>query len=165
MVFNCLAFFIRSSTERANTPFGTSIPTSTTGVDTKISMIHSDGTERFTTLDGEKYGKNSVIDSLKGGSYSEGIVIDSSEVSALTSKNERIVACTKASKILNGGVLIQINFDKKSSVQDIKKSIEKAASLLPSFKPIKKVSLCGDCGYKDEKSVEKCPNCKSQFII
>ena len=135
------------------------------GVDTKISMIHSDGTERFTTLDGEKYGKNSVIDSLKGGSYCEGIVIDSSEVSALTSKNERIVACTKASKILNGGVLIHINFDKKSSVQDIKKSIEKAASLLPSFKPIKKVSLCGDCGYKDEKSVEKCPNCKSQFII
>ena len=135
------------------------------GVDTTISLIHSDGTERFTTLDGEKYGKNSVIDSLKGGFYSEGIVIDSSEVGTLTPKNEKVIECTKLEKSVNGGLLTCLNFDKKSSISDIKKSIEKAASLFSSFKPIKKVTLCGDCGYKDEKLGEKCPNCKSQFII
>ena len=135
------------------------------GVDTTISLIHSDGTERFTTLDGEKYGKNSVIDSLKGGFYSEGIVIDSSEVETFTPKNEKVIECTKLEKSVNGGLLTCLNFDKKSSISDIKKSIEKAASLFSSFKPIKKVALCGDCGYKDEKLGEKCPNCKSQFII
>ena len=135
------------------------------GVDTTISLIHSDGTERFTTLDGEKYGKNSVIDSLKGGFYSEGIVIDSSEVDTLTPKNEKVIECTKLEKSVNGGLLTCLNFDKKSNISDIKKSIEKAASLFSSFKPIKKVALCGDCGYKDEKLGEKCPNCKSQFII
>ncbi len=135
------------------------------GVDTTISLIHSDGTERFTTLDGEKYGKNSVIDSLKGGFYSEGIVIDSSEVETFTPKNEKVIECTKLEKSVNGGLLTCLNFDKKSSTSDIKKSIEKAASLFSSFKPIKKVALCGDCGYKDEKLGEKCPNCKSQFII
>ena len=135
------------------------------GVDTTISLIHSDGTERFTTLDGEKYGKNSVIDSLEGGFYSEGIMIDSSEVDTLTPKNEKVIECTKLEKSVNGGLLTCLNFDKKSSISDIKKSIEKAASLFSSFKPIKKVTLCGDCGYKDEKLGEKCPNCKSQFII
>jgi len=135
------------------------------GVDTTISLIQSDGTERFTTLDGEKYGKNSVIDSLKGGFYSEGIVIDSSEVDTLTPKNEKVIECTKLEKSVNGGLLTCLNFDKKSNISDIKKSIEKAASLFSSFKPIKKVALCGDCGYKDEKLSEKCPNCKSQFII
>ena len=135
------------------------------GVDTTISLIHSDGTERFTTLDGEKYGKNSVIDSLKGGFYSEGIVIDSLDVNTLTPKNEKVIECTKLEKSVNGGLLTCLNFDKKSNISDIKKSIEKAASLFSSFKPIKKVALCGDCGYKDEKLGEKCPNCKSQFII
>ena len=135
------------------------------GVDTTISLIHSDGTERFTSLDGEKYGKNSVIDSLKGSFYSEGIVIDSSEVHTLTPKNEKVIECTKLEKSVNGGLLTCLNFDKKSNISDIKKSIEKAASLFSSFKPIKKVVLCGDCGYKDEKLGEKCPNCKSQFII
>ena len=135
------------------------------GVSTTISMIQNDGTERFTVLDGEKYGKNSVIDSLSGGFYSEGLVIDSSEIDTLTPKNEKIVECTKEGNTVNGGLLTRLNLDKKSKILDIKKSIEKTASLLTSFKPIKKVSLCGDCGYKDEKSVEKCPNCKSQFII
>jgi len=134
-------------------------------VDTTISLIHSDGTERFTTLDGEKYGKNAVIDSLKGGFYSEGIMFDSSEVETLSPKNEKVIECTKLEKSVNGGLLTCLNFDKKSNISDIKKSIEKAASLFSSFKPIKKVTLCGDCGYKDEKLGEKCPNCKSQFII
>ncbi len=128
-------------------------------------MVEVNGTERFPILDGEKYGKNSVVDSLKDGSYSEGLVIDSSEIDTLTPKNEKIMECTKIAKSLNGGLLTRLNFDKKSKIVDIKKSIEKASSLLSSFKPIKTVPICGDCGYKDEKLVEKCPNCKSQFIM
>ena len=135
------------------------------GVDTTISMVQVNGTERFLILDGEKYGKNSVVDSLKDGSYSEGLVIDSSEIDTLTPKNEKVIESTKIAKSLNGGLLTCLNFDKKSKIVDIKKAIEKASNLLSSFKPIKTVPICGDCGYKDEKLVDKCPNCKSQFIM
>ena len=104
------------------------------GVDTTISLIHSDGTERFTTLDGEKYGKNSVIDSLKGGFYSEGIVIDSSEVETFTPKNEKVIECTKLEKSVNGGLLTCLNFDKKSNEaiglrQNLEKSQNKIREL------------------------------------
>ena len=68
-------------------------------------------------------------------------------------------------KLLNGGLLTQIQFNKDTKVAEIKKTIEKAADLTTSFKPIKQVSICGNCGMKDEKMGEKCPNCKSPYII
>ena len=52
-----------------------------------------------------------------------------------------------------------------ASVDDIKKTIEKASVLTTSFKPIKQVPICGECGYKDEKLADKCPKCKSPYIV
>ena len=40
------------------------------GINVKIAMVDSDGISRFVTLDGEKYGKNSVIDMTDNGSVS-----------------------------------------------------------------------------------------------
>ena len=45
------------------------------------------------------------------------------------------------------------------------KVIEKTSSLISSFKPVMKVPICGNCGLKDEKLADKCPVCKSPFII
>jgi len=39
------------------------------GDDVKICMTESEGSTRFATLDGEKYGKNSVLQSLEGKPY------------------------------------------------------------------------------------------------
>jgi ribonucleoside-triphosphate reductase len=130
-----------------------------------ICMTESEGSARFATLDGEKYGKNSVLQSLEGKPYSEGISFDASDISQLSTKSESIVECNKIAKMLNGGLLTRIQFDKAAKVAEIKKIIEKASDLTNSFKPIKQVPICGNCGMKDEKLGDKCPNCKSPYII
>lgn len=135
------------------------------GDNVSICMTESEGSARFATLDGEKYGKNSVLQSLEGKPYSEGISFDASEIPELSIKSESIVECNKIAKMLNGGLLTRIQFDKSSKIAEIKKIIEKAADLTTSFKPIKQVPICGNCGMKDEKLGDKCPNCKSPYII
>ena len=135
------------------------------GDDVKICMTESDGSTRFATLDGEKYGKNSVLKTMETDSYSEGLVLDASEASGFTAKNDKISECNKLSKLLNGGLLVSLKIGKDSGTDDIKKALEKTAEFTPSFRPVKAVPICGECGFKDEKLSEKCPKCKSPYII
>ncbi|MEC4849226.1 MAG: anaerobic ribonucleoside-triphosphate reductase [Nitrosarchaeum sp.] len=130
-----------------------------------ISMIETEGSSRFANLDGEKYGKNSALNSMDSDSYSQGIVLKASEISDYTTKTEIITECTRLSKLLNGGLLVTLDIDQNATQADIKKSIEKASELTSSFKPVKKVALCGECGFKDEPFVDKCPKCKSSYVI
>ena len=130
-----------------------------------ISMIETEGSSRFANLDGEKYGKNSALNSMDSDSYSQGIVLNASEIGDYTSKTEIISECNRLSKLLNGGLLVRLDIDQNATQADIKKSIEKAAELTSSFKPVKKVALCGECGFKDEPFVDKCPKCKSSYVI
>ena len=130
-----------------------------------ICMIETEGSSRFANLDGEKYGKNSALNSMDSDSYSEGIVINASEISDYTNKSEPISECNKLSKLLNGGLLVTLQIDKDTKPDQIKNSIEKASELTPSFKPIKKTSICGECGFKDEPFEDKCPKCKSPYVV
>jgi len=130
-----------------------------------VTMTESEGTARFGSLDGDKYGKMSVLKSLEGENYSEGVVIESSELDSMGIKAEKIVETNKTAKILNGGLLVRLRFDKESKTDDIKKSIEKAGDLVASFRPSKDVPICGNCGFKDEKIFDKCPACKSPYIL
>ena len=130
-----------------------------------ICMTETESSTRFASLDGEKYGKNSSLNSMEGDSYSDGIVINASEVSDLTLKSDPITECNKLSKSLNGGLFVTLNIDKDAKVADIKKSIEKTSQLTPSFKPVKSIAICGECGFKDEPFEDKCPKCKSPYVI
>ncbi|HEX9846525.1 MAG TPA: anaerobic ribonucleoside-triphosphate reductase [Candidatus Nitrosotenuis sp.] len=130
-----------------------------------VAMTESDGTSRFGTLDGEKYGKMSVLRSLDGATYSEGVVLASLELDSMNAKAEKIVEANKTSKLLNGGLLVKLQFEKESKVEDIKKALEKAGDLVGAFRPSKEVPICGNCGFKDEKLFEKCPICKSPYVI
>jgi len=130
-----------------------------------ICMTESEASNRFAVLDGEKYGKMSVLKSLEGENYSEGILFDASEILDLTSTSDKVIECNKMAKILDGGLLTQIRIKNDTKSDEIKKIIEKACDLTTSFKPIKQVAICGNCGLKDEKLGEKCPKCKSSFII
>ncbi|MFZ9006057.1 MAG: anaerobic ribonucleoside-triphosphate reductase [Nitrosopumilaceae archaeon] len=129
-----------------------------------ISMTETDGSKRFATLDGEKYGKNSALNS-ESDSYSQGVVLNASEVADFTNKSEEITECNKLSKILNGGLSVALQIDDNAQVADIKKSIEKTAELTNSFTPAKSIAICGECGFKDEPFTEKCPKCKSPYIV
>lgn len=128
-------------------------------------MIETEGSSRFANLDGEKYGKNSALNSMDSDSYSQGIVLNASEIGDYTSKTEIISECNKLSKLLNGGLLVRLDIDQNATQLRYQKSIEKAAELTSSFKPVKKVALCGECGFKDEPFVDKCPKCKSSYVI
>ncbi len=130
-----------------------------------VTMTESDGTPRFGSLDGEKYGKMSVNRSLDGENYSEGVVLNASELGSMSVKTDKIVEANKMAKILNGGLLIQLKFEKDAKIEEIKKSIEKAGDLVGSFRPLKEVPICGNCGFKDEKLFDKCPLCKSPYIV
>jgi ribonucleoside-triphosphate reductase len=134
-------------------------------VNVTIAMVDSDGISRFVTLDSEKYGKNSVQDATPSGSYSQGLSIDLLKLKDLTPKNALILESNKIANALNGGLLLKINFAKKPKSTEIKNVIEKFAVLTSSFKPIVHAPVCGNCGYKDEKLVDKCPTCKSQYIL
>ena len=134
-------------------------------VNVTIAMVDSDGISRFVTLDSEKYGKNSVQDSTSSGSYSQGLSINPSKLEDLTPKNASMLESNNIAKALNGGLLLKINFAKKPKSTEIKAVIEKFAVLTSSFKPIVHAPVCGNCGYKDEKLVDKCPTCKSQYIL
>jgi len=135
------------------------------GINIIVSMTESDGSERFITLDAEKYGKNSVQQITDTETYSQGIVLDIDKISSLTGKSAEITECNKISKILNGGLLLQIAIPKGTKVDEIKKVIEKGVSITSSFKPVMQVPICGNCGFKDEKLGDKCPTCKSTYII
>ena len=107
------------------------------GIDVSIAMVDSDELTRFVTLDSEKYGKNSIMDVLEGDLYSQGLELNAAELDKSTAKTEIISEYNKISKTLDGGLLIKLPFDAKAKDADIKKTIEKASSLISSFKPIK----------------------------
>ena len=130
-----------------------------------ISMTETESSARFVTLDGEKYGKNSSLNSMDTNYYSQGIVVNASEVSNLTTKSEVIVECNKLSKALNGGLLVKLQIDKDAKVEDIKKALEKTSVLTTSFKPIRPTAICGECGFKDKPFDDKCPKCKSPYVV
>ena len=130
-----------------------------------ICMTETDSSSRFAKLDGEKYGKNSALNSMDGDSYSEGLVINASDVSEFTAKSDPISECTKLGKLLNGGLNVSLQFENDVKHEEIKKSIEKAADLTSIFKPVKDIAICGECGYKNEPFTDKCPKCKSPYII
>ena len=135
------------------------------GIDVIVGMTDSDGSERFISLDGEKYGKNSVQEITDDEIYSQGIAFDIDTLSNLTGKSQEITECNKIGKILDGNLFVQIMMGKGTDADKIKKIIEKASSATNSFKPIMQVPTCGNCGFKDAKLAEKCPNCKSTYII
>ena len=135
------------------------------GTDVLVTMSKSDGSGRFISLDEEKYGKNSILKITENETYTEGVVIDASTLADLTIKSPQIVECNHMAKTLNGGLFTQVKIPNGSKITEIKKNIEKISSLTSSFKLIMRVPLCGNCGLKDQALVDKCPTCKSSYII
>jgi ribonucleoside-triphosphate reductase len=135
------------------------------GDNVTISITESDAASRFSALDGEKYGKMSVLQYVEGEYYSEGIVLDASEIEGMNQKTDKVVEANHMYKALNGGLLVQLKIPDNTDTTGIKKAIEKASELVSSFRPIRKVHICSNCGLKEEKITDKCPTCKSPYIL
>ena len=130
-----------------------------------ISLTETDSSARFSRLDGEKYGKASTMNAMEGSSYSCGMLLDSEKLDDYTAKTEPIAECNRLFRILNGGMLVLLGLDKNATIPEIKAAIEKAASLVPSFRPTKDVPICNECGFKGGPSGDRCPSCKSPYMI
>lgn len=130
-----------------------------------VSMVEAEGAARFTRLDEEKYGKNSVLNTMEGDFYSQGIVLDSTKLDDYSNKSEPILGYNKLFKLFNGGLLAVLNIDKNADIKAIKTCIEKTASLVPSFRVVKIVPICGECGFKNVSIEDKCPKCESPYIL
>ena len=135
------------------------------GMDVIVGMTDSDGSDRFISLDGEKYGKNAVQEIADNEVYSQGVEFDIDMLSNLTGKSTEITECNKMGKILDGNLFVQVMMGKGTGTDKIKKVIEKASNITNSFRPIMQVPTCGNCGFKNAKLADKCPNCKSTYII
>lgn len=130
-----------------------------------VCMTETEGSRRFAGLDGEKYGKNSALKSVDGDSYSQGMVLEASEIGQYTAKSEPVAECNRLSKLLNGGLLVRLNIGRDAGGEDVAGSIEKAAELVPCFRPVQPVTVCGECGFKEGPFADKCPKCKSPHLL
>lgn len=129
-----------------------------------VCMTDTDGSERFAEVDGEKYGKNSVLGSTDNRSYSQGVTINASEISQYSSRSEPISESNRFSRLFNGGLSITLQIDENAGYEDVKDSIEKTSELVSHFRPVKDVTMCYECGFKDEPFEDRCPRCNSRYI-
>ena len=128
-----------------------------------VCMIDTDSSARFAGLDGEKYGKNSVIGSPEDRSYSQGVTINASEIHQYTGRSEPISESNRFSRFLNGGVSITLQIDRDAGYETVKDSIEKMSELVSHFRPVKDIVMCNECGFKDEPFEDRCPRCNSRY--
>lgn len=136
-----------------------------TGDEILISMVESDATQRFLDLDGNKYGKNSVLNSSELESYSAGVTVSYPDLAKLNSKSDSVIETAKISDALGGSVLVALEIPEDSDSAVIKPAIETAAKLYSSFRPTMRVRICGACGHKGVRAGSKCPSCKSPCVI
>lgn len=135
------------------------------GDEVKICMVESESAARFAAFDNEKYGKNSTLNETDSDTYTQGVVLSAAQIGDLTAKSDEISHCNRLAKTLNGGLAVKLDISKDASTADIKKAIEDTSELVSSFTPAKPVSICGECGFKGEKIADKCPDCKSPYIL
>ena len=105
-------------------------------------MTNTDSSGRFAEMDGEKYGKNSVLGSTDNRSYSQGVTINASDIRQYTSRSEPISESNRLSRLFNGGLSITLQIDKNAGYGSVKESIEKMSELVSHFRPVKDVTMC-----------------------
>ena len=139
--------------------------TSKIGSEVAISLVRGGDPARFASADSEKHGKSEVFGEADVAPYSEGVVIRSDSLGSLTPRSDIVSLCTKLNKLLKGSLLVRVVLRRGMSSSQASEALAKAASLFSSFCPVVDVPLCGECGFKGDGFAEKCPKCKSSYIL
>ena len=121
-----------------------------------IAMVSDDSGVRFATLDSEKYGKLSLLQSQNTTSYSQGMTINGREI---LSDKASVQECMSIDRILNGGLAANLDVTDLSAAE-VKNAIEVAMEL-PFLRPRIKLAVCTICGQRSRASADKCEHCKS----
>jgi ribonucleoside-triphosphate reductase (formate) len=134
-----------------------------------IAMIHDDSATRFATLDSDKYGRISLLNSNQQNTitYSQGLTLNARELllSDNNKHNSVIRECTSIDNILNGGLSLILDVSELSSDIEVKNAIE-SASDLHFFRLVCRLLLCNTCGKRSStQSSERCEYCKSPYLL
>jgi ribonucleoside-triphosphate reductase (formate) len=134
-----------------------------------IAMIHDDSATRFATLDSDKYGRISLLNSNQQNTitYSQGLTLNARELllSDNNQHNSVIRECTSIDNILNGGLSLILDVSELSSDIEVKNAIE-SASDLHFFRLVCRLLLCNTCGKRSStQSSERCEYCKSPYLL
>jgi ribonucleoside-triphosphate reductase (formate) len=127
-----------------------------------IAMVSDDSGTRFATLDSEKYGKVSLLQSQNTTSYSQGMTFDGRDI--LNHGEAAIQECVTIDKLLNGGFTTSLDLTNLSPAE-MKSAIETAAQELPFLRPRVRFAVCTTCGRRSKGGVDKCEFCRSPHML
>jgi ribonucleoside-triphosphate reductase len=122
-----------------------------------IAMVSDDSGTRFASLDSEKYGKVSLLQSQNTTSYSQGMTLNGKEI--LSAGKAAVHECAIVDKLLNGGFAAGLDVTELSP-SEARSAIEAAAEL-PFIRPRIRLAVCTTCGRRSKAAADKCEFCKS----
>jgi len=121
-----------------------------------IAMVSDDSGVRFASLDSEKYGKTSLMQSQNTTSYSQGMTLNGREI---LSDKALVQECMAIDRLLNGGFAASVDVT-DLSLAEVRNAIE-AAIELPFLRPRIRRAVCTTCGQRSRAAADKCDHCKS----
>lgn len=127
-----------------------------------IAMVSDDSGSRFATLDSEKYGKVSLLQSQNTPSYSQGMTLNGRDI--LNDGKASIQECLAIDKLLNGGFTATLDLTKLSPAE-MKSAIESTVQDLPFLRLSIGFAVCTTCGQRSKEGVDICQFCKSPHTV
>jgi len=127
-----------------------------------IAMVSDDSGSRFATLDSEKYGKVSLLQSQNTTSYSQGMMLNGRDI--LNDGEASIQECLAIDKLLNGGFAASLDLTNLSP-DEMKHVIETTVQELPFLRLSIGFAVCTTCGQRSKGGVEMCEFCKSPHKV
>ena len=126
-----------------------------------IAMVSDESGTRFATLDSEKYGKVSLLQSQNTTSYSQGMTFDGRDI--LNHGEAAIQECVAIDKLLSGGFTTSLDLTNLSPAE-MKSAIEIASQELQFLRPRVRFAVCTTCGRRSKVGADKCEICRSPHM-
>jgi anaerobic ribonucleoside-triphosphate reductase len=127
-----------------------------------IAMVSDGSGSRFATVDSEKYGKVSLLQSQNTTSYSQGMTLNGRDI--LNGDKASIQECLAIDKLLNGGFTASLDLT-NLSLAEMKSATEAAVQELPFLRLSIGFGVCTTCGQRSKEGVSICEFCKSPHKV
>lgn len=127
-----------------------------------IAMVSDDSGARFATLDSEKYGKISLLQSQNTTTYSQGMTLNGRDI--LNGGGASIQECLAIDRLLNGGFAASLDLTNLSP-GEMESAIESAVQELPFLRLSIAFNVCTTCGQRSKGDVGVCEYCRSPHKV
>ena len=127
-----------------------------------IAMVSDDSGARFATLDSEKYGKISLLQSQNTTSYSQGMTLNGRGI--LNDGGASIQECLAIDRVLNGGFAASLDLTNLAP-GEMKSAIDSTVQELPFLRLSIGFTVCTTCGQRSKWDTGTCEYCKSPHKV